>query len=104
MTTQTVDARKNKMTANWLCLAAAPSFAIMAVLAGISSAGPQDVCGLMHTSSPLSDMTSMYLLMSAFHLPPWLNLLAIRPTASDPASHHTLNSHQTITNGQRSDR
>ena len=84
MTTQTMGARKDTTTADWICLAAAPTFAIMAMVAGLSSAGPQDVCGLMHSSSPLSGMPGMYLLMSAFHSPPWLKLLAIRRAASDP--------------------
>jgi hypothetical protein len=86
MTTQTMDARKDRTTADWLCLAAAPTFAILAMTVGLSSTGPQDVCGLMHSSSPLSSMTGMYLLMSAFHSPPWLQLLASRRTAADPAS------------------
>ncbi len=98
MTTQTVNAHKDKTTADWLCLAAAPTFAVMAMVAGTSSAVPQDVCGLMHSSSPLGGMTSMYLLMSAFHSPPWLKLLVARCVASDPASHHTPNTHHAITN------
>jgi hypothetical protein len=103
MTTQTTDAGNDNTTADWLCLAAAPTLVIMAILAGLSSAGPQDVCGLMHSSSPLSGMTGMYLLMSAFHSPPWLKLLAIRRAASGPASHHTFNAHHTMTKGQRSE-
>jgi hypothetical protein len=103
MTTQTIDARKDNPTADWLCLAAAPTFAIMAIVAGLSSTGPQDVCGLVHSSSPLSGMPGMYLLMSAFHASPWLKLLAIRRAASEPASHHACNSHHTITDGQRSE-
>jgi hypothetical protein len=104
MTTQTMHARQDKTTADWLCLAAAPTFVIMAMIAGLSSTGPQDVCGLMHGSSPLSSMTGMYLLMSAFHSPPWLRLIAIRRAASDPESPDTFNSRHTVTNGQRSER
>ena len=58
----------------WLGLAAAPTFAIMALLTGTGSAGPADIlCG---AASPLGGMTAMYLLMSAFHSAPWLRLIA----------------------------
>jgi hypothetical protein len=33
---------------------------------------------LCAAAAPLSGMTAMYLLMSAFHLPPWLRLIASR--------------------------
>lgn len=78
MTTETIVTREAATAADWLCLAAAPTFAIMAVLAGVSSGGPHDMCGLAHGSSPLSGMTCMYLLMSGFHAAPWLRPLAIR--------------------------
>jgi hypothetical protein len=62
--------------ADWLGLAAAPTFAIMALLTGMFG-GPSDVlCAAMHDASPLSGMVLMYLLMSAFHLAPWLKLVA----------------------------
>jgi hypothetical protein len=58
--------------ADWLCLAAAPSFAIMALLTGVFSGGPPDMlCSAAH-ASPLSGMVPMYLLMSAVHSAPWL--------------------------------
>jgi hypothetical protein len=75
MTTETTNTREGRRAADWLCLAAAPSFAIMALLSGMSSAGLQGICGVMQSSSPLSGMTGMYILMSAFHSTPWLNLL-----------------------------
>src|SRR5262249_38917566 len=56
----------------WLGLAAAPTFAIMA-LATSAGGGAADM--LCAGSSPLAGMTAMYLLMSAFHLPPWLRLI-----------------------------
>ena len=41
--------------------------------------GPVDsVCGAMPGSSAMSGMVPMYLLMGAFHLPPWLRLSARR--------------------------
>jgi hypothetical protein len=60
---------------DWLSLAAAPTFAIMALLTGVLG-GAQDVlCSMLQGSSPLSGMAAMYLLMSAFHLAPWLRLM-----------------------------
>jgi hypothetical protein len=61
--------------AGWLGLAAAPTFTIMALLTGVPDAGASDVlCALAHDASPLSGMALMYLLMSTFHLAPWLKL------------------------------
>jgi hypothetical protein len=65
--------------ADRLYLAAAPTFAIMALLTGILGGGAQDVlCAAAHVASPLSGMTTMYLLMSAFHAAPWLKLISSR--------------------------
>jgi hypothetical protein len=64
---------------DWLCLAAAPTFAIMALLTGVAGGGPQDMlCSAAQDASPLSGMVPMYLLMSAFHSAPWLKLLSRR--------------------------
>jgi len=61
--------------ADWLSLAAAPTFAIMALLASMLGGSPADVlCSAAH-ASPLGGMAAMYLLMSAFHLEPWLRLV-----------------------------
>src|SRR5262245_60861011 len=43
---------------DWLCLAAAPTFAIMALLTGVLGGGPQDM--LCAAASPLSGMIPMY--------------------------------------------
>src|SRR5690348_15564481 len=62
---------------DWLCLAAAPTFAIMALLTSILGRSPHEMlCSAAHDSSPLSGMACMYLLMSAFHAGPWLKLIA----------------------------
>jgi hypothetical protein len=62
--------------AEWLSLAAAPTFAIMALMTRIHGGGmPELLCWAMHGTSPLTGMASMYLLMSAFHLTPWLRLI-----------------------------
>jgi hypothetical protein len=66
-----------RSAAHWLCLAATPTFAIMALLTGVFGDGPQDMlCAATHDGSPLGGMASMYLLMSAFHSAPWLKLLS----------------------------
>ena len=64
--------------ADWLGLAAAPTFAIMALLTSVLGGGAPDI--LCAAASPLSGMTAMYLLMSAFHARPWLTLIAGRRT------------------------
>jgi hypothetical protein len=63
--------------ADWLSLAAAPTFAIMAVLAA-ATGGADMICSAGQEASPLSGMVMMYLLMSGFHLSPWLKLVASR--------------------------
>ena len=61
----------------WLHLAAAPTFAIMALVTAALGSGTSDMlCSAMHHTSPLGGMVPMYLLMSAFHLPPWLKLVS----------------------------
>jgi hypothetical protein len=68
--------------AEWLGLAAAPTFAIMALLTA-QSGGEQDVfCAALQHSSPLGGMVPMYLLMSAFHSAPWLKLISSRRMGS----------------------
>jgi len=65
--------------ADWLCLAAAPTFAMMALLTGVLGGGPPEMlCSTAQGGSPLSGMVPMYLLMSAFHSAPWLKLISSR--------------------------
>jgi hypothetical protein len=65
--------------ADCLSLAAAPTFALMAMATGAFGGGqPQMFCSAMPGASPLSGMVPMYLLMSAFHLAPWLRLISRR--------------------------
>ena len=65
--------------ADWLCLAAAPTFVVMALLTSVQSGGQPDMfCSAMQNGSPLGGMVPMYVLMAAFHLPPWLRLIARR--------------------------
>ena len=68
--------------ADCLSLAAAPTFAIMALLTAVLGGGPLDVlCSAATDASPLGGMVPMYVLMSAFHAAPWLKLVSRRPTA-----------------------
>ncbi|TCU12940.1 hypothetical protein [Rhizobium sullae] len=62
---------------DWLSLAAAPTFAVMALLTGVSG-GADMICSAAADASPLTGMVPMYLLMSAFHLAPWLKLISSR--------------------------
>ncbi len=62
--------------AKWPCLAATPTFAIMALLTGLDGS-PMDTLCSSGRGAPLSGMIPMYLLMSTFHSPPWLKLSAV---------------------------
>jgi hypothetical protein len=64
--------------AEWLCLAAAPAFAIMALITLLAGGGAEVHCSARPDASPLSGMVPMYLLMSAFHTAPWLKLISRR--------------------------
>ena len=66
------DAAHRHGPAELLCLAAAPSFGVMALVNALSA--PPMMCGAM----PGDGMTSMYLMMSVFHAAPWLKLLGSR--------------------------
>jgi len=59
--------------ADWLRLAAAPIFAFMALLTALGRSPIDQLCSSGH-GAPVSGMVVMYLLMSAFHAPPWLSL------------------------------
>lgn len=67
--------------ADWLSLAAAPTFAAMALLTA-ASGGSDMLCMAAQDASQLSGMVSMYLLMSAFHSAPWLKLITSRRAAA----------------------
>jgi hypothetical protein len=61
--------------ARWFDLAAAPTFALMALWTAFFTGQPDMLCMAMQGSSPVSGMTVMYLLMSAFHAAPWLKFM-----------------------------
>jgi hypothetical protein len=57
--------------AGWLSLAASPTFALMA-WAAANHAPPIALCSSGSSILPIDGMTTMYGLMSLFHLTPWL--------------------------------
>jgi hypothetical protein len=72
--------------ADWLCLAATPTFAMMALLTYVFGGGPLGMlCATAQHASSLGGMVPMYLLMSAFHLTPWLRLISSRQSVAPRA-------------------
>jgi hypothetical protein len=60
----------------WLHLAATPAFVVMALVTATAPATGMDMlCSPMHGTAALGSMTMMYLLMSALHAGPWLQML-----------------------------
>ena len=66
------------IAADWLCLAAAPTFAIMALLTAVLGGRADMLCAAPQGASSMGGMVPMYLLMSAFHSAPWLKLFSSR--------------------------
>jgi hypothetical protein len=62
--------------ADWLGLAAAPAFAMMALMTVCLSGGMDPLCSATPFGSLVSGMVPMYLMMSAVHSAPWLRLIA----------------------------
>lgn len=71
--TRSTTANKERGVLDYLTLAAAPVFAAMALISA-ADAPPIALCSAGSTVLPIDGMTAMYLLMSFFHLPPWLKL------------------------------
>jgi hypothetical protein len=71
MTTPLARDLRNRNAGGWLGLAASPTFALMAWNA--ASDAPR-VCAPASGMLPIDGMAWMYLLMSVFHLSPWLKL------------------------------
>jgi hypothetical protein len=64
-----------RVAADWLGLAAAPAFAVMAVI-NASLGGMEPLCSATPQGSLMSGMVPMYLIMSAVHSAPWLRLVS----------------------------
>jgi hypothetical protein len=72
--------------ADCLSLAAAPTFGLMALVTAIADTGAHQMwCAPAMHDSPLTGMVSMYALMSAFHLTPWLKRVSGWWRAARPA-------------------
>jgi hypothetical protein len=72
--------------ADWLSLAAAPTFGLMALLTAVADSGAHQMwCAAAMHGSPLTGMVPMYLLMSAFHVTPWLKRVSRWRRAARPA-------------------
>jgi hypothetical protein len=63
-----------------LTLAASPVFGFMALLTFYDDGARDLPCGMVD-GTPWNGMATMYLLMCAAHLPPWLKLLSRRRIA-----------------------
>jgi len=66
----------SRVAAEWLCFAAAPTFAVMALLTAFDGSQQDMLCAAMQHASPFGGMVAMYLLMTAFHSGPWLKLIS----------------------------
>ncbi len=63
--------------ADALRFAAAPVFAVMALLSGFDGGGSSPwLCSAAHAASPPGGMALMYGLMALVHAPPWLKAVA----------------------------
>jgi hypothetical protein len=82
--------------ADRLSLAAAPTFALMAVVTGVLEVGAhQMTCSAAMHMSPLTGMVPMYVLMSGFHFTPWLKLIS--RWAREPQSNQDAGSDRALT-------
>ena len=63
--------------AGWLGLAVAPTCALMAWISAVGSPA-MTMCQTASAFAPVNDMALMYVLMSLFHLSPWMKLLSSR--------------------------
>ena len=84
-----------RVAADWLYLAATPTFAIMALLTALGGSEPDILCAAMQHASPLNGMIPMYLLMSVFHSAPWLKLFW-GLAAGEVSVAHTTSRPQTV--------
>ncbi|KKB10627.1 hypothetical protein VE25_16935 [Devosia geojensis] len=74
--------RQAAAVSGWLALAATPTFALLGWMSAVGSPG-MAMCSAASAFMPISDMALMYLLMSLFHLSPWLKLVSARSPHSN---------------------
>jgi hypothetical protein len=65
-----------RVAADWLGLAAAPAFVTMALMTVCLGGGAEPLCLASGHGALMSGMAPMYFMMGAFHLAPWLGLIA----------------------------
>lgn len=71
--------RSGDRAVSCLSMAAAPTFALItAVTMSTGDGYAESLCTQAALVSPLSGMATMYLLMTLFHLKPWLRLTSVR--------------------------
>jgi hypothetical protein len=75
---QNAGARRARDAVGWIGLAASPTFALMAWVA-TTDAPRIAICSSASDMRPIDGMAWMYLLMSLFHVAPWLKLTFDRP-------------------------
>jgi hypothetical protein len=63
-----------RVAADWLGLAATPTFATIALATVCVGGGAEPLCSAR--GSLIGGMAPMYLMMSAFHVGPWLRLIS----------------------------
>jgi hypothetical protein len=84
----------------WLGLAAAPTFAAMAILTGVAGADADVMCSAAHGASSLGGMAPMYALMSAFHAAPWVKLMSRSGAPARRCEGYALNRASYLTTSQ----
>ena len=66
-----------RRVADWLGFAACPTFAAMALITAVSGDGAMSmICAPGQGASLMTGMAPMYVLMSVFHVAPWLSRIA----------------------------
>jgi hypothetical protein len=81
MTTPTAAKERNagawqpRDAAGWIGLATAPTFALMAWIAAADTSRIA-ICASTSGMPPIDGMAWMYMLMSFFHMSPWLNIIS----------------------------
>jgi hypothetical protein len=71
---------------DWLSLAATPTFSLMALVSATGGGAEMLCSSTMQDLLPLSGMAVMYVLMSVFHLAPWLRLISSSTTGRPPST------------------